>query len=124
MHNKVAHLKPLTWASTNTSHIVPFAMASNGKGPDREPYWNLLSKNIPNLTILSSRNGGVFPFMRVYETVDGRNEVQAHGPRDMPVWGKEFTAQSLDLNPYYNPEAFARAKILALTEYVYRLQAK
>ena len=97
---------------------------SNGKGPDREPYWNLLSKNIPNLTILSSRNGGVFPFMRVYETVDGRNEVQAHGPRDMPVWGKEFTAQSLDLNPYYNPEAFARAKILALTEYVYRLQAK
>jgi mono/diheme cytochrome c family protein len=97
---------------------------SNGKGPDREPYWNLLSKDIPNLTILSNRNGGVFPFMRVYETIDGRNEVQAHGPRDMPVWGKEFTTQSLDLNPYYNPEAFARAKILALTEYVYRLQAK
>ena len=97
---------------------------SNGKGPDREPYWNLLSKNIPNLTTLSSRNGGVFPFARVYETVDGRSEVQAHGPRDMPVWGKEFSTQSLELNPYYNPEAFARAKILSLTEYIYRLQAK
>ena len=77
------------------------------------------------VTTLSKRNGGVFPFVRVYETIDGRNEVQAHGTtRDMPIWGREFTAQSQELNPYYNPEAFARAKILALTEYVYRLQEK
>jgi hypothetical protein len=84
----------------------------------------LLIKDIPNLTTLSKRNGGVFPFLRVYETIDGRQEVQMHGSRDMPVWGREFSAQSLDLNPYYNTEAFARAKILALTEYIYRLQAK
>jgi hypothetical protein len=36
----------------------------------------------------------------------------------------EGSAQSLDLSPYYDREAFARAKILALTEYVYRLQGK
>jgi len=69
---------------------------SSGTGSDRGPYW---SKPVPDLTTLSNRNGGVFPFMRVYETIDGRNEVQTHGPRDMPVWGKEFTAQSLDLSP-------------------------
>jgi mono/diheme cytochrome c family protein len=97
---------------------------SNGKGLPPEPGWSYLSKDIPDLTRLSDGNGGVFPFMRVYETIDGRQQVQAHGPRDMPIWGKEFTTQSLELNPYYNPEAFARAKILALTEYVYRLQAK
>ena len=96
----------------------------NGTGLPPEPGLTFLTKNIPNLTTLSNRNGGVFPFMQVYETIDGRNEFQAHGPRDMPIWGKEFTAQSLELNPYYNPEAFARAKILALTEYVYRLQGK
>ena len=96
----------------------------NGTGLPPEPGLTFLTKNIPNLTTLSNRNGGVFPFTRVYETIDGRKEVQAHGPRDMPIWGKEFTAQSLELNPYYNPEAFARAKILALTEYVYRLQGK
>jgi mono/diheme cytochrome c family protein len=96
----------------------------NGTGMPPEPGVSYLTKNIPNLTTLSNRNGGVFPFLRVYETIDGRNEVQAHGPRDMPIWGREFTAQSLELNPYYNPEAFARAKILALTEYVYRLQGK
>lgn len=48
----------------------------------------------------------------------------AHGTREMPVWGMAFTAESASLNPLYNPEEFARAKILALTEYVYRLQGK
>ncbi len=97
---------------------------SNGTGQDREPYWNLLSKTIPNLTTLSKRNGGVFPFALVYEVIDGRQAVQAHGPRDMPIWGREFNVNAPILNAYYDPEAFARAKILALTDYVYRLQAK
>jgi mono/diheme cytochrome c family protein len=97
----------------------------NGTGLPPEPGLTFLTKNVPNLTTVSKRNGGVFPFVRVYETIDGRNEVQAHGTtRDMPIWGREFTAQSLELNPYYNSEAFARAKIPALTEYVYRLQEK
>jgi hypothetical protein len=60
----------------------------------------------------------------VYETIDGRQELRIYGPRDMPIWGREFSAQSLNLNPLYDNEAFARAKILALTEYVYRLQGK
>ncbi len=97
---------------------------SNGKGMDREPYWSLLSKDIPDLTGLAKRNAGVFPFARVYEVIDGRQAMQAHGPRDMPIWGREFTAESLNLSPYYDQEAFARAKILALTEYVYRLGTK
>lgn len=100
-----------------------------GSGPDREPYWNLLSKDIPNLTTLSQRNSGVFPFKRVYEIIDGRDDFDrqirlAHGSREMPIWGREFTAQSLSLSPVYDPEAFARMKIVALTDYVYRLQAK
>jgi hypothetical protein len=87
-------------------------------------YSSLLSKTIPNLTTLSKNNGGVFPFARVYQTIDGREQVQAHGTREMPVWGREFTAMGANISPYYDPEAFARAKILALTEYVYRLQTK
>jgi len=41
----------------------------------------------------------------------------------MPVWGRDYMAMSANISPYYDHEAFARAKILALTEYVYRLQA-
>jgi mono/diheme cytochrome c family protein len=95
-----------------------------GTGEGIEPYWNLLSKTIPNLTTLSKNNGGVFPFARVYQTIDGREQVQAHGTREMPVWGRDYMAMSANISPYYDHEAFARGKILALTEYVYHLQGK
>jgi mono/diheme cytochrome c family protein len=96
----------------------------SGTGQGIEPYWNFLNKTPANLTTLSKNNGGVFPFARVYQTIDGREQIQAHGTREMPVWGREYMAMSANINPYYNQEAFARAKILALTEYVYRLQVK
>ena len=96
----------------------------SGTAKEEGAYSSLLSKTIANLTTLSKNNGGVFPFARVYQTIDGREQVQAHGTREMPVWGREYTAMGTNISPYYDPEAFARAKILALTEYVYRLQAK
>jgi mono/diheme cytochrome c family protein len=94
----------------------------NGAGEG--PYASLLSRTMPDLTTLSKRNGGVFPFDRVYEAIDGKQEVQAHGTRDMPIWGRDFSAMNPARGSYYNDEEFARGKILALTEYIYRLQAK
>jgi mono/diheme cytochrome c family protein len=81
---------------------------------------------VANLTELSKKNNGVFPLARVYETIDGRQQVQAHGTRDMPIWGREYSAVNSARSPYpySDNEAFAREKILALTEYIYRLQAK
>ena len=96
----------------------------SGTAKEEGAYSSLLSKTIANLTTLSKNNGGVFPFARVYQTIDGREQVQAHGTREMPVWGREYMAMSANISPYYDHEAFARGKILALTEYVYRLQAK
>jgi mono/diheme cytochrome c family protein len=93
----------------------------NGTGDGRLSH--LLKKPVPNLTTLSKRNGDLFPFMRVYETIDGRQEIEAHGPRDMPVWGNEYRAGSY-VTRGYNPESFIRTKILALTEYIYRLQSR
>jgi mono/diheme cytochrome c family protein len=88
------------------------------------PLSSYLNKTVPNLTTLSTRNGGVFPFARVYETIDGRREVGAHGPRDMPVWGQEYRDRGISSPAIPDHEAFVRGKILALTEYLYRLQAK
>lgn len=96
----------------------------DGKGEGIEPHWNLLNKAPADLTRLSQNNGGVFPFAKVCQTIDGREEVAAHGTREMPVWGQEYMIESAHISPNYDHEAFARAKILALTEYVYRLQAK
>ena len=43
-----------------------------------------------DLTRIAQRNGGVFDPEKVYAAVDGREEVAAHGEREMPVWGLSF----------------------------------
>lgn len=93
---------------------------SSGKGDGFYVAQLAPSTKVPDLTELSKKNNGVFPFMRVYETIDGRQTVPAHGTREMPIWGTDLSSGY----PYYNDEAFVRARILALTEYIYRLQAK
>jgi len=103
----------------------------NGEGGG--PYASMFMKNPPSdLTMIAKKNGGVFPVMRVYEIIDGRGaEITAHGPRHMPIWGADYVAkagESLESYPvdYYPvaPEAFARIRILMLTDYLNRIQKK
>ena len=80
-----------------------------------------------SLTQLQKKNGGVFPFDRVYQVIDGRKEVRVHGPRDMPVWGGVYRVESDKvydsyLGQYFADDGMVRARILALIEYISRLQ--
>jgi hypothetical protein len=43
-----------------------------------------------NLRRLSKRFGNPLPEDQVARFIDGRVEVKAYGPRDMPVWGARF----------------------------------
>jgi len=97
---------------------------TSGKGDG--PFEGLLKSGtvVPDLTALSKKNNGVFPFAHVYETIDGTVLTKAHGTKDMPIWGRVYEIKSYYLNPDHVAEEFVRAKILALTEYVYRLQTK
>ena len=47
----------------------------------------------PALTVLAKKNNGVFPFNSVYEIIDGRKAVIAHGTRDMPIWGDRYAPE-------------------------------
>ena len=96
----------------------------SGKGDG--PYAGLLDTKIADLTTLSWRNNGVFPFQRVQDVIDGRQTFKAHGPLDMPIWGLDYRRRAAEsyMEVPYDPEAYVRIRILALTEYVYRLQAK
>jgi len=47
-----------------------------------------------NLRRLSERFGSPLPEDQIARYIDGRLEVRAHGPRDMPVWGARFYYQS------------------------------
>jgi mono/diheme cytochrome c family protein len=97
------------------------------KGTGDGPMRTQLTSRVPDLTVLAKDNRGVFPFDRVYQIIDGRREIAAHGPREMPVWGRAFRMQSslfFENYPLHDAESGARSRILALTEYIYRLQAK
>ena len=60
----------------------------DGKG--NELAASQLNKAIPDLTTFEKNNGGIFPVSRLYNVIDGREAVAAHGPREMPVWGSAF----------------------------------
>ena len=98
---------------------------ATGKG---DGWFSRFLKRPPStLTLLKRRNGGVFPFDHVYQVIDGRKEVQVHGPRDMPVWGGVYRLESgkvydSNVGPYLADDGIVRARILALIEYLSWLQ--
>lgn len=100
-------------------------LGGKGDGPLSEGF----RPKAADLTTLSKRNDGVFPAQRVYEIIDGRQEIAAHGPRAMPVWGRDYRSQvpdvSLgDIQIYGLKDAVAHNKLLALVDYLHRVQVK
>jgi len=90
-------------------------------------YIDFLKNTPPDLTQLARKNGGIFPLERVYGAIDGRQQVKSHGTRDMPIWGRDYLIKAgehyySDIS--YDPEAFVRGRILALVDYLNRLQAR
>lgn len=89
-------------------------------------YTASLKVNPPDLTSLSKKNGGVFPVDRVARIIDGRTELAAHGSRDMPIWGKRWAAAAAEyyVDVPYNQEGYIRVQVLAILDYLNRVQQK
>lgn len=90
---------------------------------------DILKQTPTDLTTLSRINNGVFPFERVYMVIDGRQLIKSHGDRDMPVWGNRYSSDGVKAAEYYvdmpyNMEMYVRSRILALIDYLNRLQVK
>lgn len=73
-----------------------------------------------NLTQLSKKYGGKFPFWQVYRTIDGREELRGHGVSQMPVWGPRFRAESGGNDP--GARSQAAGLILSLVFYLQHIQ--
>jgi len=90
---------------------------------------DLLKKPPTDLTTLAKRNNGVFPVDRLYAVIDGRDVIRSHGDRDMPAWGARYSSDTEKAAEYYmdvpyDAEMYARSRILALIDYLNRLQVK
>ena len=102
-----------------------------GKGPVSEQ----LKVPPSDLTILAKNNDGVFPTNAVYETIFGLKTIPAHGTREMPIWGERFNPiinlpHNVDpsywkmAGPEQSPEVVVRTRILAVIDYLNRVQQK
>ena len=76
-----------------------------------------------DLTQIAKRNKGVFDADRVYQIIDGRQAVKAHGRVDkseMPVWGDAF----LKSETTSGDEKMVTEKIRALVQHLQSIQEK
>jgi mono/diheme cytochrome c family protein len=103
-------------------------ITGKGDGPTAQ----YLTRKPSDLTTLAKNNNGVLPVAAMYEVIEGGKEVPGHGNSGMPAWGNAYRNQAgehafdtpYDVGAFARSEAYARARILALIEYINRLQVK
>ena len=88
------------------------------RGEGDGPIAMLMTVTVPNLRELAKHNGGVFPTDRVTAYVDGRGPAQAHGGRQMPVWGDVFSAATKADEPV------VAANVKVLVQFIEELQQR
>jgi len=126
----VSGISSTTWAAEKAGlgklEYQSNCAACHGNDGKGGAYVDFLKVTPPDLTQLSKKNGGVFPLERVYSVIDGRQEVKGHGPREMPIWGRDYQIRAGEHygDVAYDPEVYVRGRILALIDYLNRLQAK
>jgi len=100
-------------------HACAVCHGLGGKGESVMTTLNLLTVRPTDLTQLSKKHNGQFPFWQVYRIIDGREEVKGHGTRDMPIWGEVFRQPEGDKRV---DETQAIGRILALVHYLQSIQ--
>jgi len=97
-----------------TEYIHSCAACHGLDGAGDGPLASALVAQPSDLTGLAERNGGVFPFERVKETIASGGDILSHGSGEMPVWRETFRSH---LSPVATEELLA-----ALARHLERIQ--
>lgn len=104
--------------SGHASYMAYCASCHGPEGRGNGPVAEVLTTQPADLTQLRAQYGGVYPIDSVYAYIDGRADVQAHGTREMPVWGNVWAEVE---GRAVAPEQVDR-RIRELVEYIRTLQ--
>jgi len=75
-----------------------------------------------DLSKISERNNKIYPFRKVFEIIDGRQNISAHGERLMPIWGERYSIQASEKYGPYGSESVIRGRILELVYFINGIQ--
>ncbi len=88
----------------------------SGKG--NGPAASALKVSLPDITLLSKRNGGRYPDGQIYQVIEWGGAIASHGSREMPVWGAAFRPLSNENQKQVSD------RIRALRDYIGTIQEK
>ena len=83
-----------------------------GHGPDSV----VLKHPVPDLTLISQKSGGKFPYQRVRGIIEGKElGLPAHIDREMPIWGPIFHEVEFD-------QDWGEVRLDSITKYTETIQ--
>jgi mono/diheme cytochrome c family protein len=116
--------------------FVAYCASCHGvDGTGNGPLADSLKVKPTDLTVISKKNNGHFPYTMLRKTIEGRELglARAHGPRDMPVWGPVFSQEPETPVPGGGSGDYsgsfaqcvnlaARARIMNIVDYIESIQ--
>lgn len=101
--------------------MVACAVCHGESAKGNGPFSSMMNVEVPGLTGLAAANDGEFPYLEVFQIIDGRSGMRAHGS-PMPIWGDRFSHPAgPDAGPYRG-EIIARGRIAVLADYLESIQ--
>jgi len=92
--------EPESPARSGARLYAAYCASCHGEGGKGDgPLVEVLVAKPTNLTRLAERYGSPLPVDKLAAFIDGRRDVKAHGPREMPVWGEQLYRGELGKSP-------------------------
>ena len=114
--DKSTSTKPNTEGAKIFQYRCAICHGTDGKG--HGPDSVVLKHQVPDLTLVSQRSGGRFPYQRVKEIIEGeKTGLLSQGDRLMPIWGPIFHEVESD-------QDWGEVRLDAITRHMESIQQK
>ncbi len=111
-------IKPTSAASGEEMYKTYCAVCHGTDGKGNGPAAEALKVPPTDLTVLTQKNSGKYPALRVAAIIRGEEVLAAHGSKEMPIWGHLFWSMS------GGHEAEVQQRVANLNNYIESLQKR
>ena len=95
---------------------------ADGKGNGQ--ILDVLKQAPPDLTLITNRHGGRYPYKQIYKWIEDPTGIRAHGSQEMPIWGERYSKEVINKYGPFDTRhpGEVQARILELVFYLANIQ--